>query len=248
MAVSSTTATVYISRKDFLTQTPIGGAIFTNSIAFATKPRRFHIRSSSEVPAETVATEADSESSIEAPKELPSLISALNVERAFRGIPITDVDHYGLLGLQRGCSLEQVQVAYRGKVEELTKQELDEEELNKKVELLKESYTILSTEEERRLYDWSLTRSENPNRYAWPYEVDETPATKDPPPPQDDDRACKFFKWLDTNICCTCGSATAPIVIVKFKRLEHAVEVANEESKQAHALTAAALERERVAK
>ncbi|KAF3944622.1 hypothetical protein ACB098_01G088300 [Castanea mollissima] len=185
MAVSSTTATVYISRKDFLTQTPISGAIFTNSIAFATKPRRFHIRSSSEVPAETVATEADSESSIEAPKEPPSLISALNVERAFRGIPITDVDHYGLLGLQRGCSLEQVQVAYRSKVEELTKQELDEEELNKKVELLKESYTILSTEEERRLYDWSLTRSENPNRYAWPYEVDETPATKDPPPPQE---------------------------------------------------------------
>lgn len=86
MAVSSTTATVYISRKDFLTQTPISGAIFTNSIAFATKPRRFHIRSSSEVPAETVATEADSESSIEAPKEPPSLISALNVERAFRGI------------------------------------------------------------------------------------------------------------------------------------------------------------------
>lgn len=86
MAVSSTTATVYISRKDFLTQTPISGATFTNSIAFATKPRRFHIRSSSEVPAETVATEADSESSIEAPTEPPSLISALNVERAFRGI------------------------------------------------------------------------------------------------------------------------------------------------------------------
>ena len=80
------------------------------------------------------------------------------------------MDHYGLLGLQRGCSLEQVitqipfwininfffgqsklitlslmfliiqvQVAYRSKVEELTKQELDEEELNKKVELLKVS-------------------------------------------------------------------------------------------------------------
>ena len=65
---------------------------------------------------------------------------------------------------------------------------------------------------------------------------------------QDDDRACKFFKWLDTSICCTRGAAIAPIVIAKFNRLEHAVEVANEESKQAHALTAAALERERVAK
>ena len=65
---------------------------------------------------------------------------------------------------------------------------------------------------------------------------------------QDDDRACKFFKWLDTSICCMYGVATAPIVIAKFNRLKHAVEVANEESKQAHALTATALERERVAK
>uniref|UniRef100_A0A7N2MXC2 Uncharacterized protein n=1 Tax=Quercus lobata TaxID=97700 RepID=A0A7N2MXC2_QUELO len=72
MAVSSTTATVYISRKDFPTQTPISGAIFTNSIAF--------------VPDETVGTEAESESSIEAPKEPPSWIPALNIERALRGI------------------------------------------------------------------------------------------------------------------------------------------------------------------
>ncbi|KAK7847107.1 serine/threonine-protein kinase wnk8 [Quercus suber] len=42
--------------------------------------------------------------------------------------------------------------------------------------------------------------------------------------------------------------AVAPIVIAKFNRLEHVVGVANEELKQAHALTAAALERERVAK
>ena len=65
---------------------------------------------------------------------------------------------------------------------------------------------------------------------------------------QDDNRACKFFKWLDTSICCTCDATTTPIVITKFKRLEHAVEVANEESKQAHTLIAAALERERVVK
>ena len=65
---------------------------------------------------------------------------------------------------------------------------------------------------------------------------------------QDDDRACKFFKWLDTSICCTRGAATTPIAIAKFKRLEHVVEVANEELKQAHTLTDAALERERIAK
>ena len=65
---------------------------------------------------------------------------------------------------------------------------------------------------------------------------------------QDDDCACKFFQWLDTNICCMRGVATTPIVIAKFKQLEHVVEVANEELKQAHTLTDAAFERERVAK
>nr|POF27103.1 hypothetical protein CFP56_28937 [Quercus suber] len=64
----------------------------------------------------------------------------------------------------------------------------------------------------------------------------------------DDDCACNFFKWLDANICCPRGVAVAPIVIAKFNRLEHVVGVANEELKQAHALTAAALKRERVAK
>ena len=44
------------------------------------------------------------------------------------------------------------------------------------------------------------------------------------------------------------GAVTAPIVISKFKRLEHAVENANEELKQAHALTDTALEREQVVK
>nr|POE83852.1 hypothetical protein CFP56_76831 [Quercus suber] len=64
----------------------------------------------------------------------------------------------------------------------------------------------------------------------------------------DDDRACKFFKWLDTSICCTRGTTTTLIVITKFKRLEHVVKVANEELKQAHALTDATLEDLQVAK
>ncbi|KAK7822730.1 hypothetical protein CFP56_036216 [Quercus suber] len=53
---------------------------------------------------------------------------------------------------------------------------------------------------------------------------------------RDDDRACNFFKWLDTSICCTRGVATTPIDIAKFKRLEHVVKVANEELKQAHSI------------
>ena len=61
---------------------------------------------------------------------------------------------------------------------------------------------------------------------------------------QDDDGACKVFKWLNTSICCTRGAATTPIVIAKFKRLEHVVQVANEELRQAHTLIDTAFERE----
>ncbi|GMI92617.1 NADH dehydrogenase-like complex U, CHLORORESPIRATORY REDUCTION L [Hibiscus trionum] len=173
--------------------------------------RRLSIRSSGDVLSETPATETESEKSIdETPKGPPSLISALNVERALRGIPITDVDHYGRLGLQKGCSYEQVTVAYRNKVDQLLNQGLDEAELSNKMDLLKESYSILSSVEERssgsyfnklhralkifepplerRLYDWSLARSEKPDRYAWPFEEDITlTPTEDPPPEEPED-------------------------------------------------------------
>ena len=56
---------------------------------------------------------------------------------------------------------------------------------------------------------------------------------------QGDDRAFKFFKWLDTNTC-TRGTATTPIVLAKFRRLEHELELANEELQQAHAMGEAA--------
>ncbi|XP_019153803.1 PREDICTED: NAD(P)H-quinone oxidoreductase subunit U, chloroplastic isoform X2 [Ipomoea nil] len=114
----------------------------------------------------------------------PSLISALNAEKAIRGIAITDVDHYGILGLQRGCPYEQVLVAYNKKVEEAKNEGLEEEDLNNKLQLLQESYRILSTMEERRLYDWSLARSEMGDTYTWPFEVDitQTPKGGTPPP------------------------------------------------------------------
>uniref|UniRef100_A0A0V0H188 Putative ovule protein n=1 Tax=Solanum chacoense TaxID=4108 RepID=A0A0V0H188_SOLCH len=71
------------------------------------------------------------------------------------------------------------------KVEEIMNEGLVEEELNKKLQLLKESYSILSTPEERRLYDWSLVRSEAPDDYKWPFEVDPTPPSTGTPPPQE---------------------------------------------------------------
>ena len=63
---------------------------------------------------------------------------------------------------------------------------------------------------------------------------------------QDDDHACKFFKWLDTNTCMR-GATTTPIIIGKFKHFESEVEVANEELKQARAMEEAALKWEQAA-
>ncbi|XP_027356081.1 NAD(P)H-quinone oxidoreductase subunit U, chloroplastic [Abrus precatorius] len=188
MAVSSTIATVYISAKNIpTTQAPKIG--FSSFIAFPVKPCRFlSIRSSGDVSAETSNTEVDSDSSIEVPQEPPSLISALNVDKALRGLPITDADHYGRLGIPRGCPFDKVAVAYNKKVQELKSQNLEEEELGQKLELLKESYTILSSEDERRMYDWSLARTENKDKYVWPYEVDITLIpTGDPPPREPED-------------------------------------------------------------
>ncbi|KAH7523871.1 NAD(P)H-quinone oxidoreductase subunit U, chloroplastic [Ziziphus jujuba] len=186
-ASSSPTVTLYISQQSLSLPTPGNRVFFTNyTTSFESKPRRFCIRNSTnDASVETTTTDTDSESSIEAPKGPPSLISALNVERALRGIPITDVDHYGRLGVARGSSYDQVTKAYQAKVEELINQGLDEEELRSKQDLLKESFTILSTPEERRLYDWSLARSEKPERYVWPFEVDKTKPPTEPPPPQE---------------------------------------------------------------
>ncbi|KAE9603666.1 putative DnaJ domain-containing protein [Lupinus albus] len=189
MAVSSTTTKLCIPGNNISTIQPSKFG-FSNTISFTLKLPRFCLRSSNDVSAETTATEVDSEeSSIEVPREPFSLISALNVERALRGIPITDADHYGRLGIARGCPFDKVAVAYNNKVQELKSEGLEEEELNKQLELVKESYTILSSEDERRIYDWSLARSENTDRYMWPYEVDITQIQKggDPPPREPED-------------------------------------------------------------
>ncbi|KAF7064303.1 hypothetical protein CFC21_070653 [Triticum aestivum] len=100
-----------------------------------------------------------------------SLISAANVQKAMRGLgarflfdlyAITDADHYGRLGITRLASTDEVKAAYEKRCEQLNKQGLEEEEISKEHDLLKESFTILSTEEERRLYDWSLERNGQP--------------------------------------------------------------------------------------
>ncbi|XP_030538509.1 NAD(P)H-quinone oxidoreductase subunit U, chloroplastic [Rhodamnia argentea] len=192
----STTSTISIPCRP--SPSPSSSSFPLNTaLAFPTKPRRSILiaSSSGDNPTETntatttTTTGSDtSESSIEAPDLPPSLISALNVERALRGIAITDVDHYGRLGLPRKCPYDQVAGAYKRKVEEVKSEGLEEDELNEKLEQLKESYRILSSVEERRLYDWSLARSSKPDRYMWPFEADitQTP-TQSPPPPEPED-------------------------------------------------------------
>lgn len=108
----------------------------------ATKQRKILliVRNSSDESA--TVTEAESETAVEVPEGPPSLISALNVEKALRGIgifflslslslewclsflgrllikfwfrvaAITDADHYGRLGLRTGCSYDEVQESF----------------------------------------------------------------------------------------------------------------------------------------
>ncbi|CAN1143743.1 NAD(P)H-quinone oxidoreductase subunit U, chloroplastic [Linum perenne] len=149
--------------------------------------KRIGIRSVAEGPSNSTSTseveEGDWEGSIEAPQGPPSLISALNVERAFRGLPITEVDYYAALELRRGCSYDEVTNGYKKKVDELMNKGLDEEQLRIEMETLKESYSILSSVQERRLYDWSLARADNPPRYSWPSQADITQSASPETPP-----------------------------------------------------------------
>ncbi|XP_072972193.1 NAD(P)H-quinone oxidoreductase subunit U, chloroplastic [Typha angustifolia] len=163
---------------------PSPAAKLTPRFSFRLRARNltFRVRCSAEAAPGT-ATEEEGPVT---PSRLPnSLISAANVQKALRGVAITEVDHYGRLGISRGTSYDQVIVAYEKKCEELMNKELDEEEMKEELELLKESYAILSSEDERRLYDWSLSRSERPDRYVWPFEVDITQTPKGTPPPQE---------------------------------------------------------------
>uniref|UniRef100_A0A0E0BT02 J domain-containing protein n=1 Tax=Oryza glumipatula TaxID=40148 RepID=A0A0E0BT02_9ORYZ len=130
-----------------------------------------------------------------------SLISADNVQKAMRGLAITECDHYGRLGITRSASTDEVKAAYEKKCEELNSKGLEEEEINKEHDLLKESFTILWTEEERRLYDWSLARSGKPERYVWPFEVDPMELAPDPPKEPEDEFPTKlvgyfFLAWF----------------------------------------------------
>ncbi|CAM8916569.1 unnamed protein product [Rhodiola kirilowii] len=192
MSISSSTGCILMRDLGLAKPTLLATSSTTSLAKLLPKPPRrlFLIRSTGEVvSAEGVTKEQEFEtdaSPVETTKgRLPSLISAMNVEKALRGIAITDADHYGRLGLGRLCPYEEVTVAYKKKVEELmSSNDLEQEDLNKQLELLKESHSILSSIEERRLYDWSLARMDKPGMYSWPFEADITQIPTRVPPPK----------------------------------------------------------------
>ncbi|VAI14869.1 unnamed protein product [Triticum turgidum subsp. durum] len=102
----------------------------------------------------------------------------------------------------------EVKAAYEKRCEQLNKQGLEEEEISKEHDLLKESFTILSTEEERRLYDWSLARNGQPERYVWPFEVDPMELAPDPPKEPEDEFPTKLvgyflLTWFIISVACS---------------------------------------------
>ncbi|KAL5728626.1 hypothetical protein ACHQM5_001690 [Ranunculus cassubicifolius] len=189
MAVSPTSATIFVPHTR---ESILFNSSQTEKLRFPLKQRStFVIYSSSDAPAQETSTDVESSDAVEASNLPYSLISALNIEKAMRGIAITDEDYYGRLGIERGCPYSLVPIAYKSKCEEVINQGLeDEEELKKQLELLKEAYMILSSEEERRFYDWSLTRSQLADeKYVWPFETDITQgmSPEDPPPQEPED-------------------------------------------------------------
>ncbi|CAM8910133.1 unnamed protein product [Rhodiola kirilowii] len=184
MSISSSTGCILMRDLGLATKPTLATSSTTSLAKLLPKPPRrlFLIRSTGEVvSAEGVTKEQEFEtdaSPVEMTKgRLPSLISAMNVEKALRGIVMSN----NLLGLWK----EKVTVAYKKKVEELmSSNDLEQEDLNKQLELLKESHSILSSIEERRLYDWSLARMDKPGTYSWPFEADITQIPTQVPPPK----------------------------------------------------------------
>lgn len=83
------------------------------------------------------------------------------------------VDHYGRLGVAREASAGEIRRTYRKLLVETEGKDIPGEEKDAIVRGLRESYELLTSVEERRLYDWSLDRSVN-DVYVWPHESDVT--------------------------------------------------------------------------
>ncbi|CAM6102867.1 unnamed protein product [Calypogeia fissa] len=101
---------------------------------------------------------------------------------------LAQVDHYRVLKIPFGSSVEKIAEAYKNRVEELKalENEIGKEAVDEELRSLQVSYNILNSEEERKVYDWVLQRYNHRLRdtYIWPYETDITQryTNKEPPP------------------------------------------------------------------
>lgn len=135
-------------------------------------------------PAAAINTELLLSRALDAPPA--SLISYANIQKSLSGEALLTPDYYATLGLAPSASYQEVATAFRRKCESILQQGLNEEEIRNELRILKVSYDILSSEEERRLYDWSLFHSQSPGGiYRWPYEADITQSTCAPGPPKE---------------------------------------------------------------
>ncbi|EFJ05357.1 hypothetical protein SELMODRAFT_163076 [Selaginella moellendorffii] len=97
--------------------------------------------------------------------------------------------HYEFLGITPEADTEEIKVAYR----KLSKQyhpdstTLPLEVAGKKFLRLKEAYNVLSSEDDRKLYDWHLAQEASKargGRFIWPYEVDRSQRRESSKPPK----------------------------------------------------------------
>eukprot|EP00250_Pteridium_aquilinum_P006627 c16505_g1_i1 orf=81-746(+) len=136
-------------------------------------------------PSAPFSTDLLRSSALDSPSD--SLISYANIQRALRGEALSTPDHYGMLGLAPSAPYEEVEIAFRKRCEAVLQQQgLSEDEIRNRLRALKVAYDVLSSEEERRLYDWSLFHSKSPGGiYRWPYESDITQSACAPGPPKE---------------------------------------------------------------
>ncbi|KAL2649918.1 hypothetical protein R1flu_018046 [Riccia fluitans] len=99
-----------------------------------------------------------------------------NQNAAFMGLLFQAADsHYRYLGLTPDADVEEIKTAYRklSKTYHPDTTSLPLEIAAQKFVRLKEAYTVLSNEEERRFYDWQLAQEVSKRqggRFIWPYE------------------------------------------------------------------------------
>jgi len=124
------------------------------------------------------------------PANPKSIITPENILAALSGEGIILEDHYGRLGASPESSSEEIMKAYQERRADVQQQSLGEAEAQDQLNKLKDSVDLLLSEEERRMYDWSLLRKATHTvEYAWPYEADVTQRLADktplPGPPAD---------------------------------------------------------------